>query len=76
MANLIKKKPMHQTFVFLVAIFSLQITTIISVLNFPNLLVNFGKFDEKNRSQPRKVQKISMSKNGVKSALRPLFKEL
>ena len=39
-------------------------------------LVNFGQFDEKNRSQPRKVQKISMSKNGVKSALRPLFKEL
>ena len=29
-------KNRHQTFVFLVAIFSLQITTIISVSNFPN----------------------------------------
>ena len=47
--------------------------------DFCHFLVDFclfGQFDEKNRSQPRKVQKISMSKNGVKSALRPLFKEL
>ena len=32
--------------------------------------------DEKYRSYPKKVQKISMSKNGVKTDLRPLFNEL
>ena len=43
---------------------------------FWSIFVIFGHFDEKNRSYPKKVHKISMSKNGVKTDLRPLFKEL
>ena len=44
--------------------------------NFGNFSINFGQFSELNRFYNQKVQKKSMSKNGVKAALRPLFKEL
>ena len=47
--------------------------------DFGHFLVDFclfGQFDQKNWSYPQKVQKISMSKNAVKTALRPLFKKL
>ena len=37
---------------------------------------NFGFFPQKNRFSSQKVQKNWKSKNGVKTALTPLFKEL
>ena len=39
-------------------------------------LFNFGFFPQKNRILSQKVQKNWKSKNGVKTALTPLFKEL
>ena len=48
--------------------------------DFGNFLVDscnfFCQCDEKYWSYPQKVHKISMSKNGAKTALRPLFKKL